>query len=125
MTQKTIDTVAESLAKKLELPHQERNREILKKFLKPCVVGQKTTASKTLSKIGGLPLLPKDFVLPLFDERPLQFFCQINFSEVTGYDIQKALPKVGMLVVFMRLKKENGDFTIPGYNPDHLKSFYF
>lgn len=58
------------------------------------------------SKIGGKPLLPTDFVWPVFTSsdddvtRPLSFLCQINLADVKLYDRDNLLPGKGMLYFF-------------------------
>ena len=62
-----------------------------------------------VSRIGGCPDLPADFVWPrykgeAFDgvdkERPLTFMAQINLKDVAAYDKTGLLPKAGILSFF-------------------------
>ena len=58
------------------------------------------------SKLGGDPLLPRDFTWPVFTDthagatRPLSFLCQINLADVKPYDTDGVLPERGMLYFF-------------------------
>lgn len=50
------------------------------------------------SKYGGAPDLPRDFIWPFHNDRPMWFTCQIDLSELpTCFDI---LPKIGVLSFF-------------------------
>lgn len=66
----------------------------------------KKITNPAISKFGGKPYLPADFVWPQFTcaedgiERPLSFFCQINMEDVKAYDRENILPKSGMLYFF-------------------------
>lgn len=57
-----------------------------------------------ISKLGGKPYLPKDFIWPRFsdegEERPLSFLCQIDLADVKKSDRDGLLPKKGMLYFF-------------------------
>ena len=126
MKNRSIDKVASSISKKLGLLKRNRNRSILIKYLKPCLAGLKSdSGSLNNSKIGGLPLLPNDFVIPSYEGQGLKFLCQIDFSETHDLDISNTLPSKGILIIFMYLENETGVLTIPGFNPDQLRSFYF
>ena len=61
------------------------------------------------SKVGGKPLVPKDFVWPRFEGenydgewalRPLSFLCQIRLDEIGSFDKENRLPKTGLLLFF-------------------------
>ncbi|MBI1279377.1 MAG: DUF1963 domain-containing protein [Anaerolineaceae bacterium] len=52
------------------------------------------------TKMGGNPDLPKGFVWPKYKEFPLTFISQFRLSEVTPYDINRELPRTGMLYFF-------------------------
>lgn len=124
MPQKTIEEVAQTIAKKLGWLNRKKNQRILNQYLKPCIAGQKANVVTT-SKIGGSPLLPADFTIPTFEGQKLQFFCQINFAELESWNSNNIFPKHGLLVMFMYLKDSQGNFTIPNFNQAHLASFYF
>ena len=59
-----------------------------------------------VSKLGGKPYPPADFVWSTFQNpedgitRPLSFFCQINLTQVNTYDADHVLPTRGMLYFF-------------------------
>ena len=126
MKNKSIDEVASRISKKLGLLRRNKNTSILKKYLKPCLVGIKSDSdSISKSKIGGTPLLPDDFVIPSYEGQSLKFLSQIDFSETHDLDISNTLPSNGMLIIFMYLENETGDLTIPNFNPAQLRSYYF
>lgn len=79
-----------------------------------------------VSKFGGKPHLPKDFVWPYYEgkgfgdvikNRPLSFLAQINLQEVKQYDKDKLLPENGMLYFFYELETMEW-----GYNIKHKGS---
>ena len=125
MNNKSIEEVAKRIAQKLSpLPIKEIEN-ILRKLLKPCIIGLPTINTNNLSKIGDFPLLPKGFDLPMFEGQNLQFFGQFNLADFSSMDIEKILPESGLLVIFMYLKNNKGKFTIPNFEQKHLQSFYF
>lgn len=74
------------------------------------------------TKIGGEAHLPKDFVWPMYDNKPLAFIAQINLSEITQYDTMNVLPKEGILSFFF----EGGE-KVWGFDPKDIggsKVFY-
>ncbi|MBR5675445.1 MAG: DUF1963 domain-containing protein [Neisseriaceae bacterium] len=86
-----------------------------------------------VSKIGGCPDVPADFVWPRIKQagfmdmqgrenmlRPLAFMAQFNLSELTDFDKENLLPKQGHLLFFYDYETING-----GENQDCLKVFYF
>ena len=126
MKNKSIDEVASSISKKLGLLKRNKNTSILKKYLKPCLAGQKSDSGSIIkSKVGGIPLLPDDFAVPSYEGQSLKFLCQIDFSETHDLDISNTLPSKGMLLIFMYLENETGDLTIPNFNSAQLRSYYF
>lgn len=60
------------------------------------------------SKVGGQPVVPKDFVWPKREDgRPLTFLCQINLAEVYDFPFtNKFLPKAGILSFFYDVEEE-------------------
>ena len=58
------------------------------------------------SKVGGLPDLPPNLSWPEFDDLPQSFIAQIRLPEVQPYDIEGALPTIGMLWFFYDAKQE-------------------
>lgn len=79
-----------------------------------------------VSKFGGKPHLPKNFVWPYYEgkgfgdvikNRPLSFLAQINLQEVKQYDKDKLLPETGMLYFFYELETMEW-----GYNIKHKGS---
>ena len=57
------------------------------------------------SKMGGCPVVPKDFVWPKREDgRPLSFLCQINLAEVSKLpSVHNLLPRTGILSFFYDL----------------------
>ena len=126
MKNKSIDEVASNISKKIVLLKRDKNKSILKKYLKPCLAGLKSdSGSINKSKVGGIPLLPDDFTIPSYEGQSLKFLSQIDFSETHDLDISNTLPSKGMLLIFMYLENETGDLTIPNFNPAQLRSYYF
>ena len=90
--------ILEMLKKKeIRITYQETEEELL---------------DVTVSKIGGNPALPADFIWPRYKgeafngeekERPLSFMAQINLSDIAEYDEEDVLPKTGMLSFFYEL----------------------
>ncbi len=67
---------------------------------------------KYFSKLGGKPLVPKDFVWPYYtgedfdgivEERPLTLVASINLEEASFYDVDHLLPSKGLLLFFYDL----------------------
>lgn len=52
------------------------------------------------SKLGGAPDVPAGFVWPHDGGKPLTFLAQFRLSQVAPFDLEKALPPVGMLSFF-------------------------
>lgn len=126
MKNKSIKEVANSVHSELIANDLYVDKNILKDFLQPCMAGKRAEAgTKSISKIGGYPLLPKGFEYPKFDGQNLKFFCQIDFSEIASLDISNRLPSKGTLVIFMHLEDEKGELRLPLFNHAHLKSYYF
>ncbi|WP_044210513.1 DUF1963 domain-containing protein [Flammeovirga sp. OC4] len=124
--QKTINNIADSISKKLDALDLQNHNSTLKKYLKPCFIGERSESSiRNISKIGGYPHLPNEFEIPEFEGQNLKFFCQINFAEIQHLDTSGILPQKGLLVIFMYLENEEGKFTIPNFNTQQLRSFYF
>lgn len=73
------------------------------------------------TRIGGLPLLPKDFAYPQFTDpedgvtRPLSFLAQIDLAEIAPLDREHQLPDHGVLSFFYELENQPW-----GYSPSHL-----
>ena len=77
------------------------------------ISGKPENASPFISKFGGKPAVPADFIWPRFEaadydgevvNRPLSFLCQINLEEMQAYDKEKLLPKKGMLLFFYEME---------------------
>lgn len=92
--------------------------KLLPEIVKNAIACSRTDAGDCdrlgISKIGGKPHLPQDFVWPYFKgenydgevaDRPLSFVAQINLAEAAPYDKDRVLPHTGMLYFFMNLKR--------------------
>lgn len=53
-----------------------------------------------VSKMGGSPDVPPDFVWPEWNGIPLTFIAQFRLSDVKPYDVEDLLPEQGMLYFF-------------------------
>lgn len=73
---------------------------------------QKNKAIKTgHSKFGGKPDLPKAINWPTNkNDEPMIFIGQINFQELTKYDIDSLLPKTGIVYFFIHFNKPENEF---------------
>ena len=89
----------------------------------------KEVQNPRLSKVGGKPFLPKDFIWPKFKsyddgiERPLSFLCQINLEEIKDYDLDGLLPKKGMLYFFYECESQTWGFN--ELDKDAIKVYYY
>lgn len=78
-------------------------------------------ASASRTRIGGLPLVPQNFVYPYFTDpedgvsRPLSFLAQIDLAEIAPLDREQLLPDHGILSFFYELENEPW-----GYSPEHI-----
>lgn len=101
--------------------------DLVKNTLSPCISAKPIGAnsSNKNSKIGGYPLVPKNFKMPLWEEQKLIFLCQIDFQELKAQNIESKLPEKGILSIFAYLKNEGNLLTIPAQNKNQLKGFYF
>lgn len=72
----------------------------------------------TRSKLGGLPLLPPDFIWPRNKLRTLDFLLQIDLAEVAQFDPTGALPASGLLTFFYDLENQPW-----GFDPAELDGF--
>ena len=64
---------------------------------------------KYFSKLGGKPLVPKDFAWPYYtgedfdgivEERPLTLVASINLEEASFFDVDHLLPSKGLLFAY-------------------------
>jgi uncharacterized protein YwqG len=70
-----------------------------------------------LSKIGGLPDLPRNVDWPHWNKRPLAFLAQIAFSELPAIDDPLKLPQTGLLSFFYDVVEQPW-----GYDPKNSGS---
>jgi uncharacterized protein YwqG len=78
--------------------------ETLERLLKPAIriwhAPSETPAPIGVSKLGGDPDLPPDFIWPEWNGTPLGFLAQLRLDELAPYDIENLLPPRGMLYFF-------------------------
>ncbi len=98
----------------------QRLQEQLISLLRPAIA---LTATRTddahipvgASKFGGAPDVPADFVWPMWNDKPLGFLAQINLEEVAAFDVDRLLPKSGLLSFFYDVDEpEFTDVSTPG-----------
>ena len=95
---------------------EEKYHQLFEKIQKEAIIVNYSPAEKEvplgISKFGGKPHLPKDFVWPYYEgtdftgirkKRPLSFVAQINLEEIASYDKDNQLPHGGMLYFFYEL----------------------
>ncbi len=63
-----------------------------------------------MSKIGGNPDLPKDFMWPKYENEFLTFCAQYNLAELSNFDTENSLPNKGMIYVFVYIDKDYPGF---------------
>jgi len=66
-----------------------------------------------VSKLGGLPDLPRGTEWPTWKDVPLSFIAQLRMSDVTAYDVENALPQSGILYFFYDAEEQPW-----GFRPD-------
>lgn len=66
-----------------------------------------------VSKLGGLPDLPKGTEWPKWQDEPLSFIAQLRMSDIAAYDVENALPQSGVLYFFYDAEDQPW-----GYSPD-------
>jgi hypothetical protein len=75
-----------------------------------------------LSRFGGVPDVPRDFVWPMMGNQPLEFLAQFNLSEVAPFDSEGLLPATGMLSFFV--VEEDREADLDRGRPDASRVFY-
>lgn len=66
--------------------------------LKPVLIEDAMPAG--ISKIGGLPDLPRPFNWPHIDDQPMAFIAQLQMADLAPYDVEHRLPGTGLLYFF-------------------------
>lgn len=79
-----------------ELEAKKKNAIIIKR-------SDGTDFQKGCSRFGSDPDVPADFEWPYFEDYPLSFLAQINFSDIAQYDKDELLPKSGLLSFFYEI----------------------
>lgn len=85
------------------------------------------TKSRTVTKIGGMPTVPYNFVWPENDGKCLPFLLQADFSEINPDGELADFPKSGVMYLFADGEAINdGDYSIDGYPEGKtFKTLYF
>ncbi|MCP5008117.1 MAG: DUF1963 domain-containing protein [Planctomycetes bacterium] len=73
-------------------------------------IGIKKANTATYSKIGGLPNLPDGLEWPTWKDKPQNFLCQIDLSEIPDELKQHSLPKKGILYFFNNQEQDTWGF---------------
>lgn len=63
-----------------------------------------------MSRLGGLPDVPANFVWPRCDQRPLTLLAQVNCEEVAPFDFAQTLPSSGVLYFFYDVEEQPWGF---------------
>lgn len=95
-------------------------RRVLPEFVLPTVllsVVDRDSAAR--SRLGGVPLLPPDFVWPLDGARPLDYLAQVDLAEVAPQDAGGLLPPEGILTFFYNLEEQPW-----GFDPAHASGWH-
>ncbi|MCD4657108.1 MAG: DUF1963 domain-containing protein [Planctomycetes bacterium] len=87
---------------------------------KPTIVLSKTYR-KTFSRLAGLPMLPDNIEWPKWNNKPMEFLCQLDLSEIPNDCERNALPKNGLLHVFYN---EDQAWGIDSKDKDGWKVIY-
>lgn len=69
------------------------------------------TSDKTFTKFGGLPIVPEDFKWVTYNNHPIPFLLQIDFSEINADGSLGGFPKEGLLYLFV----ESDDINDPTF----------
>ncbi len=89
----------------------ESTKESLADLFNYVVLISKNSVNRPLtagvSKFGGRPYLPKNFVWPK-EKETLHFLFQINLKEVKPFDLEDKLPEKGMISVFANEEEYDG-----------------
>ena len=96
-------------------PDRRDFEEWLKKFEPFTRAGAKLveTSERTFCKFGGLPLVPENFVWPLYGDRAIPFLLQIDFSEINADGRLNSFPKQGLLYLFV----DSDEINMPSFEP--------
>ena len=65
-----------------------------------------TTTLAGVSRIGGLPDVPKGFTWPNWKDVPMSFIAQVRLEDIAGFAPAKKLPQAGMISFFYDSKQD-------------------
>jgi uncharacterized protein YwqG len=94
--------------------------ETLERLLKPAIriwhAPSETPAPIGVSKLGGDPDLPPDFIWSEWNGTPMAFLAQFRLDELAPHDIENLLPPTGMLYFFYEAQEQpwGGDIEDEG-----------
>jgi uncharacterized protein YwqG len=92
---------------------QDQILAVARTFIKGSFKKANGKISLGISRVGGLPDVPADFVWPVTRRvksraknasRPLSFIAQLNCADIVPYDLTGSLPKTGLLSFFFDLE---------------------
>ena len=111
-----FDKIKSFIRNSEEIEIDKTEKEKLIALIRP-TVGIKTKSSDDKdikvgkSKIGGKPDLPKTLKWPRANGKPMLFCAQYNLSELTRFDKENILPKIGFFYIFLSLDEKWKEFN--------------
>src|SRR5580658_3923047 len=81
------------------------------------------TESSAFSRLGGLPLVPPNFIWPRYKDLPLAFLCQIDLAQIPNLGGAHQLPASGFLSVFY--DQEQSTWGFDPADKGSWRVFYF
>ncbi|MDO5988097.1 YwqG family protein [Flavivirga amylovorans] len=75
------------------------------------------------SKIGGTPDFPSAMTWPIFEEKPMIFFAQLNLSEIANFQSNEILPNQGILYFFGYFPEPENEYGVE-FDYERPKSKY-
>ena len=117
-----VNAAKKKLQKQLEAKGLSRIAEPLINLMMPSIRVMVTRASKKdltvgSSRLGGTPDLPEDIAWPECNGVPMALLAQFRLQDIAACDIDRRLPKKGMLYFFYDTKKP------AGYGPEDKNSW--
>ena len=100
-----------AIRKAIEGAGLSHRRADIESLLRPAIrFALKTTKSVkgVTTRFGGDPDVPAKFAWPSVDGIPLAFVAQYRFDELSKLDLERKLPKRGLLSIFAQLVPEDG-----------------
>lgn len=98
------------------------DKNTVKSLIRDAIIIDDTKFNKVKigsSKLGGTPDLPSSITWPKFKNESMQFFGQINLTEISDYHRSELLPKTGILYFFAYFQEPVNEF---GAEYDFIKN---